>query len=658
MFNAPLPHSHNPTLVLISIIIAVLASYTALELAGRVTVARKRSRFGWLVGGAIAMGIGIWSMHFTAMLAFKLPIPIFYNVPVVLISLVVAIVASGVALFIASRKDMRWTHLIGGGVIMGVAIAAMHYIGMAAMRLQAILQYDPLFFSLSIIIAITASLAALWLAFEFRNEGTESLNWLKIGSAVVMGGAISGMHYTGMHAAIFTPSSLISVDFSQAVDISLLGATSIIVGTFVVLIKALLLSIVDQRLAAQASHLAESEQRHNEALQAVNQKLETQITNLELVAKVGRATTSILDQDKLAQEVVVQIQSTFNYYHVHLYLFESNQNRLRVVGGTGEAGQKMLANRHTIAPGVGLVGRAAQTNHVVLAPDVSQEAGWLPNPLLPNTKAECATPIVRGEQVLGVLDVQNDQVNSLDQQDAAMLQLLANQVGVALHNAQLFEALQNSLVDAQTRQDQYLEQAWSAGSIKKAQRGYYHYARTNAPKLDETAQKEAKQAALSQDNPAIIAGHKNREVGQPTLTEAAHQAIVAPVKFRAKKIGNLQLYAPGRDSAWTADDVSVVEAVLDQLSQTAENLRLLEETRQRAGRERYIAQVSDKLRHAPDLETLMQIGVEELSKALGPSRAFMRLGSEAELAENVPPVAANQAKAPSATASPNGQGDQ
>src|SRR5262245_42927334 len=213
-----LMHYHNPGLVILSIIIAVLASYTALDLAGRVTAAQARARLGWLIGGAVAMGIGIWSMHFTAMLAFKLPIPIFYNFPIVFLSLAVAIVASGIALQIASRQAMNWRLLLVGGFIMGLAIAAMHYVGMAAVRLQADLRYDPFFFTLSLIIAIGASIAALWLAFQFRTSASSTWNWWKIGSAVVMGAAISGMHYTGMHAAIFTPNDTLPVDLSQAVD--------------------------------------------------------------------------------------------------------------------------------------------------------------------------------------------------------------------------------------------------------------------------------------------------------------------------------------------------------------------------------------------------------------------------------------------------------
>ena len=108
MPHTSLPHSHNSWVVVLAIIIAILASYTALDLAGRVTVAHGRSRLLWLMGGAVAMGIGIWSMHFTAMLAFRLPIPILYDIPIVVLSLFVAIIASSIALFVASRQRLQW----------------------------------------------------------------------------------------------------------------------------------------------------------------------------------------------------------------------------------------------------------------------------------------------------------------------------------------------------------------------------------------------------------------------------------------------------------------------------------------------------------------------------------------------------------------------
>ena len=193
-------------LVTLSVVIAICAAYAALELAGRTTAAKGRTRIAWLAGGATAMGLGIWSMHYIGMLAFSLPVPVLYDWPTVLLSLLAAIFASAVALFVVSRKEkeMGWIRALAGSAIMGGGISTMHYTGMAAMRLHAMCSYDPLLLILSVVFAIAISLIALWLTFRFR-EDVKTSPWWKTGSAMVMGAAIPVMHYTGMAAARFTP---------------------------------------------------------------------------------------------------------------------------------------------------------------------------------------------------------------------------------------------------------------------------------------------------------------------------------------------------------------------------------------------------------------------------------------------------------------------
>jgi PAS domain S-box-containing protein len=195
--------SHHPILVTLSILIAILASYTALDLARQISASDGASRRLWLAGGALVMGIGIWSMHFVGMLAFRLPIPVAYDGPVTLVSLLVAIAASALALGLAARGQMSRASWLVGGVIMGCGIAAMHYIGMMAMRMAATMRHDPLWVAISVVIAVAASLAALQLAFRLRGaQGGRALG-LRLASALAMGFAIAAMHYTGMAATIF-----------------------------------------------------------------------------------------------------------------------------------------------------------------------------------------------------------------------------------------------------------------------------------------------------------------------------------------------------------------------------------------------------------------------------------------------------------------------
>jgi len=252
--------SYDYRLVCLSIVIAICASYAALDLAGRVTAASGRSRNVWLLGGATAMGLGIWSMHYIGMLAFSLPIPVEYDWPTVLASLLAAIGASVVALFVVSRPKMGVAGALVGSIVMGSGIAAMHYLGMAAMRLAGMCDFNDATVAVSVVLAIVISLVALWLVFHAREESAGN-TWRKLASAVVMGAAIPVMHYTGMAAATFSPSSM-TPDLSHAVSISTLGTVGITVVTLVVLALAVLTSVFDRRYSAQALELELVEERY------------------------------------------------------------------------------------------------------------------------------------------------------------------------------------------------------------------------------------------------------------------------------------------------------------------------------------------------------------------------------------------------------------
>jgi len=254
-----LTSSYDHGLVALSVVIAICASYAALDLTGRVAAAKGRAFVFWLIGGAGAMGLGIWSTFYIGMLAFKLPVPVSYDWPTVTLSLRVAILAAAVALYIVSHKVVSLWQTVVGSVVMGAGIAAVHLIGMESIRSAATRHSDGRLVGLSIALAVIISFVAYRLAFLAGDE-KKGAGLRKIASAAVMGFAILAMHYTGMAAASFTADGMVP-DMSHALRFTMLGAAGITIVTIVILSLVLLIPVFDRR-SAQFQELESAEQRY------------------------------------------------------------------------------------------------------------------------------------------------------------------------------------------------------------------------------------------------------------------------------------------------------------------------------------------------------------------------------------------------------------
>lgn len=250
--NYHLTDSYNLYLVTISVVIAILASYTTLKLAGRIAPARGWVKICWLVGGALGMGSGIWSMHFIGMLAFKAPVPIDYNFVFVLISMLPAILASGSVLFIITCPMVGPLELLGGSLSMAAGISATHYLGMAAMRTSAVMHYNFNLILVSIFIAIAVSSIALFFAFQLRSETIPKPRLKQFFASLLMGFAISSTHYTGMLALTFQPKNnvVLNTFLATTKDANLLAA-GVAIGTLIILGLALLTTLFDSQLSAK-----------------------------------------------------------------------------------------------------------------------------------------------------------------------------------------------------------------------------------------------------------------------------------------------------------------------------------------------------------------------------------------------------------------------
>jgi NO-binding membrane sensor protein with MHYT domain len=303
--------TYNPFLVALSILVASFASYTALDLSAHVGPARGFVRRVWLAAAALTMGGGIWSMHFVAMLAFIMPTPVSYDIGLTALSLVVAIFVTGVGFYVISRQSASPLRLVLSGIFMGLGIAGMHYTGMAAMRGHAELSYAPIFVALSLVIAIGASTVALWMAFRTTDLGQ------KLVAAVVMGLAISGMHYTGMKAAIFTAQG----PFQEAPVNASLNQTNLALAvagiTFIILAFAAVASLFERTRAEEALRQAQANLAHVSRVMTlgeltasisheVNQPLAAVVTNGQICLRLLALETPRPDEMRAAVERIVR----------------------------------------------------------------------------------------------------------------------------------------------------------------------------------------------------------------------------------------------------------------------------------------------------------------------------------------------------------------
>ncbi|ARV59466.1 PAS domain S-box protein [Nostocales cyanobacterium HT-58-2] len=423
--------TYDPLLVVLSIVIAVFASYTALDLTGRVTVSQGWARRAWLIGGAIVMGIGIWSMHFVAMLAFSLPIPMGYDVLTVILSVLPAIVASGGALFLTSRPILNVQQLLIGGVLMGIGVASMHYIGMVAMQMEATTHYDPALFVASVAIAIVASVVALSIAFQLRLQMGRTGRRRKLSSAFIMAIAISGMHYTGMAAASFTPTRVAGIAITKTMQGSLSAlAVGIGVATLIILGFTLLTSFVDRRMVTQAVLLKQQE--------AIRSQLFTDIT-----LRIRRS----LKLEDVLDTTVSEVRQALNMDRVIIYRFNPDKSGTIIAESVADGWIKILGRTvhdplHQDAIDIYKNGQVRATHNIYDTDFTDFHRQILEGFQI---KANLVAPVLNNNQLLGLLcGHQCSGLRIWQKSEISLFGQLAIQVSIALEQANLLYELQQA----------------------------------------------------------------------------------------------------------------------------------------------------------------------------------------------------------------------
>jgi signal transduction histidine kinase/ActR/RegA family two-component response regulator len=302
--------TYNPLLVALSIFVASMAAYSALRIVGRINAAYTQvTKSLWLGAGAVTMGIGVWAMHFVGMLAFILPVPVSYGVLLTLLSMFPSILASGVMLHVISRDHIGIRQLLLGGTLMGAGIGLMHYTGMVAMQTEAIMLYEPVLFLISIVVAVALATMALYTKFLASKNLSFPAHWTQVGAALIMGFAVSGMHYTGMAAVYFFPGDA----HAHGSDAAGAALDPIWLGAWVSLMTILptgitiFITMLDQQL--------EMSRKHGEKLEdlvaARTFELQTANEQLHVELEQRRQTQEALSIAKEAAEAAAQAKSEF-----------------------------------------------------------------------------------------------------------------------------------------------------------------------------------------------------------------------------------------------------------------------------------------------------------------------------------------------------------
>lgn len=427
------------------------------------------------------------------------------------------------------------------------------------------------------------------------------------------------------------------------VDVEQLSSTVNAIGTFAMLaVGAALIQQVFNAVLTNALREAESgrdevassqvllEQRASE-LAATNTALRRRTLQLETASLVSQTASSELDPDELMQQVVDLIRERFDLYHVGLFLVsetnvsngaEASQHELLLRAGTGVAGRWMLAQSHSVEIGDdSAVGQCAARGQAQTKQRLDQESVGFAGDLLPQTRSEIALPLRSRGRVLGALDVHSVEREAFSHEDAAVLQTMADQVAVTIDNAYLFAELRQRLQEMEASQRLYVRERWTDLAPRRIS-PFYERARPDAAPLTDAALSEAEEVALRREMMAKFGSDEG----------ASEVALVTPISLRGQVIGALGLQETEGRRQWTEDEIALIEAVTDQMALAIENVRLLEETRQLAGWEQTLSDITARFSRSLDTETLLQTAIQELGDLLQVDEVSVHIGPPAGFA--------------------------
>ncbi|RLD09902.1 MAG: hypothetical protein DRI56_03490 [Chloroflexota bacterium] len=347
-------------------------------------------------------------------------------------------------------------------------------------------------------------------------------------------------------------------------------------------------------------------------------KLEQQAVQLQIATEVGRAATTIRDIKKLLPQVAQLIGESFGFYHIGIFLISANNEYAVLKAATSEGGQKMLDRGHRLKiGGFSIVGHVTAKREARIALDVGEDAVFFDNPDLPETRSEMALPLIAGDELLGVIDVQSKREAAFSNEDISVLQTLADQIAIAIENARLLTERQEALATAQRAYGERSQKAW--GELLRSQ-----------PELGFLSTLAHKPLPTTGDwEPGM-----RETIQRGEITTIDKRTIAIPIILRDQVLGVVRLQKSKKANPWNDNEIELMDSLIDQLELALESARLYRETQQRAERERLVTDITTKIRSTTDPEQMLKTAVEELKLALNANQAhFVIPQAESETKE-------------------------
>jgi len=333
-------------------------------------------------------------------------------------------------------------------------------------------------------------------------------------------------------------------------------------------------------------------------LTRANEKNERRARQLETIAQVAHAVTSLRDLSQLLPEITQQISDSFGYYHAGIFLVDENREYAVLRAANSQGGQAMLARGHRLKVGrQGIVGNVTNTGRYRIALDVGDDAIFFNNPDLPQTRSEAAIPLLIGENIIGALDVQSTEPNAFSEDDIKALSLLSDQISVAIENARLFDETRQALAQIQEIYTESSESGWQS-MVKETNASGYRYARGSVEPLRQKP-----------DAAGPVAG----------------ETLEIPIILRGEKLGALKIRHPERQTAWNETETRMYQAIAERMSFALENARMFSNARRRANLERVAAEAATKISSSVRFETILRTAAEEISHLMDGSEVLIQI---------------------------------